>query len=183
MNKIKKYLFICLILGCFVPAIQKQHPFINSKGLSGWFPSMEIPSFSWEKWFTGNFQWDFDKSFELNIGLHSSFVRLNNQINYSLFNFATAKNVLVGKDGYLFEAPYINEYMGVNHPDSNAVKLKIAKAEYVRNELEKEENIYSLFLRPARHPIILNIFLINIILKKNTLPIMISIQNISRIQN
>lgn len=150
MNKIKKYLFVCLILACLVPAIQKQHPFINSLGLKGWFPTMEMPTFTWSSWFSGKFQTDFDKSFELNVGFHPAFVRFNNQINYSLFNFATSKNVFVGKNGYLFEEGYINAYMGVYRADSNLVKLKLAKAEFVRNELEKRGKHLLIILAPGK---------------------------------
>lgn len=150
MNRIKKYLFVCLLIACLVPAIQKQYPFINSQGLKGWFPAAEIPEFSWETWFSGEFQSKFDPALELNIGLHPAFVRVNNQINYSLFNFATAKNVLVGKDGYLFEDAYINSYLGVNHADSNAVKLKIAKAEFVHRELEKRGKHLLIILAPGK---------------------------------
>lgn len=150
MNNVKKYLFVCLLIACLVPAIQKQYPFINSHGLKGWFPVSEIPVFSWSGWFSGQFQSKFEPALELNIGLHPAFVRVNNQINYSLFNFATAKNVFVGKGGYLFEEAYIKSYLGNDRADSNAVKLKIAKAEFVHRELEKRGKHLLILLAPGK---------------------------------
>lgn len=150
MNKLKKYLFVCLLLACLVPAIQKQYPFINSAPLNGWFKALEMPKFDWNSWFSGKFQAAFDKSLETNIGLRSSFVRVNNQLNFSLFNFATGKNVIVGKEGYLFEEGYITGYMGVHPVDSNAVKLKIAKAEFVHRELEKKGKHLLIILAPGK---------------------------------
>ena len=141
---------ISLLLAFLVPAIQKQYPFINTAGLNGWFKALEAPKFTWGSWFAGKFQADFDKSLETNIGLRSSFVRVHNQINFSLFNFATAKNVLVGKDGCLFEEGYITGYMGVHPVDSNAVKLKIAKAEFVHRELEKRGKHLLIILAPGK---------------------------------
>ena len=150
MINIKKYLFVCLVLACLVPAIQKKFPFINSAGLKGWFKAGEIPTFNWTTWFSGEFQPNFEKGLESNIGLHAAFVRVNNQINFSLFNFASAKNVFVGKDGYLFEEGYINSYMGVYRADSNVVKLKIAKAEFVNRELEKRGKHLLILLAPGK---------------------------------
>ncbi len=150
MNKLKKYLFICLLIACLVPALQKKFPFITSAGLKGWYKTAEIPTFSWAAWFSGEFQPNFEKGLESNIGLHAAFVRVNNQINYSFFNFATAKNVFVGKEGYLFEEGYINAYLGVYRADSNAVKLKIAKAEFVHRELEKRGKHLLILLAPGK---------------------------------
>lgn len=150
MINIKKYLFVCLVLACLVPAIQKKFPFINSAGLKGWFKAAEIPAFNWTTWFSGEFQPNFEKGLESNIGLHAAFVRVNNQINYSFFNFASAKNVLVGKEGYLFEEGYIKGYLGDDFPDSNIVKLKIAKAEYVQQELEKRGKHLIILFAPGK---------------------------------
>ena len=150
MDKLKKIFFVCLIIACLVPAIQKQYPFINSQGLKGWFPVSEIPVFSWKTWFSGEFQSKFDPALELNIGLHSAFVRVNNQINYSLFNFASAKNVVIGKEGYLFEDGYINSYLGRDGVNEGAVKLKIERAKYVQRELEKRGKHLLILLVPGK---------------------------------
>lgn len=150
MNRLKKYIFICLLIGCLIPAIQKQFPFIKSADLKGWFLTMEIPAFTWKSWFSGEFQSTFDKSLELNIGLRSALVRVNNQINYSLFNFSTAKTILIGKGGYLFEEPYVNAHMGLDNPDSNLIKLKIEKAEYLHRELEKRGKHLLILLAPGK---------------------------------
>lgn len=133
-----------------IPSIQYRYHFIEVSPLFGSFHRAELPKFLWMDWFSGEFQHKFDKGLEQNIGLRNFFVRLNNQINYSFFNFATAKNVIVGKNGYLFEEGYINAYLGRDCIDSNLVKVKLAKAEFVQRELEKKGKHLLVILAPGK---------------------------------
>ena len=120
-----------------IPSAQQRFPFLISTKLFGSFEKCEIPPFSWNTWFSGDFQTKFDKGIEQNIGLRNSFVRLNNKINYSLFKVVSAKSVIIGKEKYLLGEDYIQSYLGNDGVNEGAIKLKIEKAKYVQRELEK----------------------------------------------
>ncbi|CAN5361862.1 sugar O-acetyltransferase [soil metagenome] len=137
MNNLKKYLFVLILLVFLIPGILQRFPVVTSSPLFGAFAVAEIPSFDWSSWFSGDFQSKFDKGIEQNIGLRNSFIRLHNQINYSLFNLASAKSVAVCKDGFLIEDGYINSALGNDGVNEGAIQLKIERAKFVQQELEK----------------------------------------------
>jgi hypothetical protein len=150
MNKLKKYLFTFLLFLILIPCLQHRYAFFDSEPLYGSFQLSEIPSFSWSNWFSGKYQTELDKGIEENIGFRNSFVRLNNQMNYSFFNIASAKSVIVGKEGYLFEEGYINSYLGKDGVNEGAINLKIERAKYVKTELEKRGKHLLILLVPGK---------------------------------
>lgn len=150
MNKLKKYLFVLLLLGLLIPLIQERVKFMTVKKLNGAFELKAFPQFSWSSWFNGVYQPDLEVALDQNMLIRPAFIRVNNQINYSIFNFASAKNVVIGKDGYLFEEGYIKSYLGDEVVNEGAIKLKIEKAKYVQRELEKRGKHLLILLVPGK---------------------------------
>lgn len=150
MIQLKKYVFILLILGLLIPAAQDQIKFMKVNGLFGSFETKPYPKFSWSTWYNGTYQPAFEEGLNQNMLIRPAFVRVNNQINYSFFNLASAKSVVVGKEGYLFEDGYINSYLGLDGPSEGAVRLKIEKAKYVQQELEKRGKHLLILLVPGK---------------------------------
>ncbi|MCX6296805.1 MAG: hypothetical protein NTX97_12230, partial [Bacteroidetes bacterium] len=150
MITFKKYLFIFLLLLILIPGIQQRFPFFDPAPLNGSFHLAEVPSFSWSTWFSGDFQTKFEKGLEPTIGFHNSFVRLNNQINYSLFNFASARNVIVGKDHCLYEEYYITSTLGNDYVNEDSIKAKIEKIKFVQDELERRGKHLLILLAPSK---------------------------------
>ncbi|MFT5997780.1 MAG: hypothetical protein ACI81P_000225 [Neolewinella sp.] len=90
------------------------------------------PEWSWSRWFSGGFQEDAAKRLNEQFGGRNNLVRLNNQKEYSLFNIATARDVVVGKKGYLYEDTYLNtvtgrNYQGPKHFDEMGERLTLVK--------------------------------------------------------
>jgi hypothetical protein len=62
---------------------------------------------------TGKFQDKVEKWLKQNIGFRGTFVKTDNQINYSVFNeFSRShpRKIILGKNKYLYEEPYIDVY-------------------------------------------------------------------------
>lgn len=78
----------------------------------------EDPEFSWARWFSGAFQEDAAQRMNEQFGGRNTLVRLNNQKEYSLFKIATARDVVIGKQGYLYEDTYLNTVTGRNYQGS-----------------------------------------------------------------
>jgi hypothetical protein len=150
MRNKRKYIFLFFLLLLLLPEAKRRLGFIHSDPLNGAYTVPELPVASWTSWFRGQFQADYDKAYEQNVGFREDLVRLNNQLNYSLFNFTTAKSVVVGKNGYLMEQGYIDGCLGTDFVDSNWVRLRMLKTKYVQEELEKRGKHLLVILAPGK---------------------------------
>lgn len=145
MIRTKKILFIVLLGTLFLPMIQNAIKLIELKPLNGSFDKKEEPIFSLASWFEGYYQVKYDEFLEENIGFRLFFVRLNNQLSYSLFSEAKAKGVIVGKDNYLYEVGYITDYIGANYKGDSIIDSEMKKLTFVKNKL-REKNIDLIFV-------------------------------------
>ena len=80
--------------------------------LKGDVKSPNNVEFNLDNWIEGTYQQKKEEHLNEVFGFRSVFVRLNNQIVYSLFSKAKANGVIVGKENYLYEVDYINAYTG-----------------------------------------------------------------------
>ena len=128
--------FGLLFLLCF-PLIQLSTDFIQERPLLGQSLKVEKPKFSWEGWLSSEFQTDFGKYIDQNMGLRGFFIRTYNQLQYSFFNATNAEKVVIGKEGILFEDSYITSYLGQNLRDSALIHQKLKRASFLAKELEK----------------------------------------------
>lgn len=116
-------LFLLLIVGLFLlPVSVKTIPEIVDvkSSLPKWFGGDLVgvtideprPSLSLHGWFTREFQDQFSKWFNQSYGARSFFVRMGNQLNYSLFNtsYMNKQSMIIGHHGQLYEDWYINDY-------------------------------------------------------------------------
>jgi hypothetical protein len=78
-------------------------------------------------WWDRSFQKTFDAQLNDRVPLRNWMIRLNNQLDYSLLhtNRLNRGNVRIGRDGNLFEAPYLYETFGYNPrmPDARSHEL------------------------------------------------------------
>lgn len=102
----------------FLPVIQWKLKLLEEKPLDGAITKMESVSFLPSKWFNASFQEEYEKWFNQEFGFRNFLVRFNNQISFSFFKKAKARDVVVGKKNYLFERKYIqaatkSDFMGI----------------------------------------------------------------------
>jgi len=137
MGKRKKtvpIILLSILLALFVLHFtQYQFNWIKLKPLHGYYVESEKNKFSLKNWFEGTFQEKGDQYFIDHFGFRSFFVRLNHQWRYCLFNIIKARNVVIGKENYLYEEHYIktcygNDFMGEEHIEKQMYKLKMVQA-------------------------------------------------------
>jgi len=152
MNKtLKNILFIFLLALLVLPAIQHRFKIFKVKPLDGDFILNQKPSYSWASWMDGTFQAGFDSYLEDHIGFRNFFVRLNNQIGFSLFSKANADGVVVGKDRMLFEYDYIRAYTGGDFIGQETIDKKMRRLKFLQGHLKDKFNIDLLFiLEPSK---------------------------------
>lgn len=149
--KIKNILFIFLLALLALPAIQHRFKIVNIRPLDGDFTLNQKPSYSWGSWMDGTFQAGFDSYLEDHIGFRNFFVRLNNQIDFSLFREANADGVVVGKDRMLFEYDYIRAYTGGDFIGKETINKKMRRLKFLQGHLKDKFNIDLLFiLEPSK---------------------------------
>lgn len=108
----EKKIFVGTILGMLlVIGILSVFHKGNSIKLNGSYIVYEEPDFQVSEWLAGNYQKDMDNFVSNNYAGHNFNVRLYNQFRYSLFGMSDS--VVVGRNGYLYEKPYIEEALGI----------------------------------------------------------------------
>lgn len=148
---IKKTLYIFSIIALLIPLANYLHPFINSKNLVGFYEVKEKPKISLKSIYSYEFQTDYEKHIQRNIGLRSDFIRLKNQIYYSLFNVAYNPNMLVGEQGYFYEMNYIdNGILGQDICDDNILVDKTKKIYALQEELKKHNKELLIIFAPGK---------------------------------
>ncbi|MEM9931737.1 MAG: hypothetical protein AAF840_18170, partial [Bacteroidota bacterium] len=73
------------------------------------------PVFSWDAWSSATFQVAAAAYLNEQFGGRNHLVRVNNQKEYSVFGHATARDVVIGKEGYLYENTYLDTATGRNY--------------------------------------------------------------------
>jgi len=119
----------------FIPMIQQFTHFSNVKKLNGSIKKIEFPAFNSESWFSESFQSQFEKYLAQDFGFANSFIRLENQIQFSLFNVARANGVIVGKENYLYEKSYIDAYYGNDFLGKKVIEEQFTKLKKLQDTL------------------------------------------------
>ena len=105
--------------------------------LKGSFNKVNNVSFTLNGWKNETFQKQKEEYWNENFGLRNFFVRLNNQFYFTFFKQAKANGVVVGKDDYLFEEAYINDYYGINYIGKNEILRRVEKLEKISKVFKK----------------------------------------------
>jgi hypothetical protein len=131
----KNLLFTFIVLLLFLPMIQQKMKFTEIEPLNGSFTTLEKSYFKVDKWFKGDYQVDQQKYLNQNIGYRNLFVRLYNQMHYTLYNTARANGVIVGKENYLYEKSYIKAHLGRDFIGHELITKKVDKLQKITDTL------------------------------------------------
>src|SRR5690606_30484493 len=128
-----------LVILLLMPMVEQKFTFFELSPLNGSFVIHEKPKFSPESWFSGNYQSNLEAYVNQAIGFKNLFVRVYNQIYFSLFNNARANGVIVGEENYLFEESYIKAYVGSDFIGEQKIEEKIRKLKSINDTLNKKK--------------------------------------------
>jgi hypothetical protein len=144
--KARRFLFISLLFLLIVPGIQNVFPFIELAPLKGAISQPEKKSFTLKEWLSGDYQIAEEKYINETFGFRSLFVRIDNQIAFSLFKRAKANGVIIGENNYLFEENYIKAYNGTDFIGTDSISLRMQKLKFISDTLAKlNKNIIIVF--------------------------------------
>lgn len=150
MKKLYILLFSITLVLLLLPGIQTIFPFVKEKPLNGVLIEQEFPRFSFHDWFSSKYQPQLNTYFVQHFGFRPFLTRLYNQIDFILFKKATAFQVVVGKNDYLFEKWFIDEYYGSKYFDIGKIDLNINRLSKLRNELKECKTELLVLLVPGK---------------------------------
>jgi hypothetical protein len=146
----KKGLVFITLLVLFLPIIQQQFNLINLYKLAGDDLIKNDTTLSYNTYFTSIYQKKLDQHLNSNFGFRSLLIKINNQLNFSLFHKANAKEVIVGKDDYLFEKPYINAYLGNDFMGIDSINVSLNKLKVLSDKLLKINKQLIIAIAPSK---------------------------------
>jgi len=137
-------MFVFLVSILLLPFLQLKLNIIDIKPLNGSFEKADYPQlkwFTWKSWFNERFQTNFNKSIEDNIGFKNLLIRLNNQLDYSLYRKTLTQKAIIGKSDCLYEEGYILDYCGKNFVGRDSINKTLYKLKILQEYLKKQKNI------------------------------------------
>jgi hypothetical protein len=150
-EKIKYTIFACILALLCLPALQGILRVVPSEPLEGDFIPAPKPALTLSSWLDMDFQSAYEIFLEENLGFHNSFVRLNNQMDFSLFRKANAEGVVVGKEGQLFESDYIRAYLGKDFVGYGIIDRKARRIKFLQEYLKREFDLdFLIVLEPGK---------------------------------
>lgn len=135
-ERFKYILAVCIAVLLFIPAFQFKTELFKCEPLSGGITVSEKPELTKESYWDLSWQENYNKYINDNFGFRPWFVRLINQINFSLFNTTNAPGVVIGKNGELFIESYIDDYIGRNYIGGGKVNETVTKIKRVQDSLK-----------------------------------------------
>ena len=149
--KTKKILFILMLVLITLPFLQFYFNIIDIRELAGEVGNNnQKPQITTDNWFNNVYQDSIDEFFNKNIGFRPWFIKMINQIDYSLFNTTQAPGVVVGKEGNLFVESYIIGYLGQNFIGEEKIKNEVNKIEEISNYLNQNNITLMVVFTPGK---------------------------------
>tara|TARA_B100001109_G_C18864473_1_gene476171 strand:+ start:6058 stop:7362 length:1305 start_codon:yes stop_codon:yes gene_type:complete len=136
--RLKHILYGLFMLALWAPFLQSEFQLIDEVKLGGDVRNTATnPTLNRNAWFSGQYQSEKTDYIQQSLGFRNSLIKLNNQIAYSVFNYAKANGVIVGKSNYLMEEGYIHSYLGTDLIGDSALRSQVFKAKRIQDTLKK----------------------------------------------
>jgi len=144
-NGWKTVLFVVVLLFLCLPYIQRKFMLLEEKPLGGYSEPVPRPGLSVSSYLNEEFQPKYELYISQQYGFRTTLVRLRNQLDYSLFDQSNTNEVIVGKNGCLYEESYIWAYYGDDYGTDLQIDIQLSKLRMVRDTLAKQ-NVKLLFV-------------------------------------
>jgi SGNH hydrolase-like domain, acetyltransferase AlgX len=143
-------LFIFLMLVVAFPLLQQSLSFFESGKVHGAVANIPDSSFAWDRWWTGRYQKQKNDYLNDNTGCRPDLVRINNQVDYWLFGKLHANGVVIGKDDYIYEQFYIDEYNGKDYLGDQVIRDMFVKLKKVQDTLDHLGKSFVFLYAPSK---------------------------------
>lgn len=148
-----KWASVAFVVILWLPLIQRWTHWVPESGLGGIETPTPRAQLTWSNWFNGSFQRQFEDRLTRRIGFRGLLVRIDNQINYSLFNrpiSGRGTRVLVGKEHWLFEETYLDRYNSSKLAAEEDNRDRMQKLARLRDLLRQRGKGFLVILAPSK---------------------------------
>ncbi|MFO7615900.1 MAG: hypothetical protein R6V75_01465 [Bacteroidales bacterium] len=149
-KKLYKRLSLLFLAIITIPAFQMLTGLVHEIRLYGSYYEQEWPKFTARGWFDFTYQPQFHRYLEQNYGFRSFFIRLYNQLDYSLFKKINASGVTYGKEGYLFEEWFITAHYGRDYAGDEVISTMTKRLTQLREKLNEQGTELIVALAPSK---------------------------------
>lgn len=122
--------------------------------LGGTFPDVPRPYFTLQDWLNRRFQDSANKWFSRYFGARGLFVKLGNQVNYSLLNSSymnPLSKIIIGKQRQLYELAYINHYCKLIRPmPLERAETRVKEIAEIQDRLAQHGMAFVLLISPSK---------------------------------
>lgn len=147
---IKNGLFLLVLVALFLPMLQSKFKIFNLEPLKGAVQATEDPYISKERWLSGEYQRLQEQYVKDSFGLREPFVRLYNQLNFSIYNQTSAAGIVIGKEGYLYEESYIRAYLGLDFIGEDSIRKQVGRLRIITDSLKQKGVEVVVLLAPGK---------------------------------
>ncbi|MDO7850299.1 alginate O-acetyltransferase AlgX-related protein [Hymenobacter convexus] len=142
---IKRLLLLGLLAIVLVPVLQTRFTFVKEKPLGGAFTVAPKPEFSWDALRDNTYQPALEKHLEDSIGFRALFIRLRNQLAFSIFRVPHSGGIIVGRNDVLFGFEYLGAYAGKNLMPEDEIRFRVHRLRTIQ-QLLAERGIQLLYV-------------------------------------
>ncbi|MGB0423287.1 MAG: alginate O-acetyltransferase AlgX-related protein [Flavobacteriales bacterium] len=103
-----------------------------------------------ENWLNGSYQDSMETYVNEHAGFRPAMVRLNNQLEYHLFDVAKGKEIIIGKNNCLYGIGYIKAATGEDFVGEQTIKDKVAQIKRSSDFLESKGTELVVLLAPGK---------------------------------
>jgi hypothetical protein len=132
-----------------LPLVQFQTSMFEVAPLEG-LNAAEKPQFKKQDYLDLKWQESYSKFINDNFGFRSFFVRMINQVRFSLLNSTKAPGVVIGKQGQLFIESYIDEYIGRNFIGRSKIQETVRKIRVLQDSLKSRNKDLIVVFAPGK---------------------------------
>lgn len=134
----------------FLPLLQEHFNLPRNKKLYGDYVPASDVRIDRYNWFNKEFQEQKEKFIHDHFGYHNFYIRLHNQIGFSIFRKAKANGVIIGKENYLYEQKYIDAYYGSDFIGVDPIRKKMMMVSFLVDTFKKLNKTFLIVFAPGK---------------------------------
>lgn len=138
-ENIIKRILLAMVFGLLcISFVQVRFRFADLTPLQGYMEHVPQPRFSLPSWLEGKYQDQAEKYANEQVGFRPVLVRLRNQLIFTFFKETSTREVVVGKEQYLYEQKYIEAYLGKDFIGKDSIERRVWRLKQLQDTLDAQ---------------------------------------------
>lgn len=154
MKSYRMLINVLFVVFLLLPGFQRLTKVPRTVALHGAVETAQSPKFRFRAWFDGSYARKFERAFNDRLGFRGHFVRTYNQAFFSLFGQPApvqGTQVLIGRDDWLFEDVYVQNFMrGSDERNPDTLRKTAQDLRQLQDELDRRGVGFVLVIAPSK---------------------------------